>query len=42
VKNLLVRLDDLKAEAATLEEEIERIRTEVPSQSEDQTEEASG
>jgi phosphoribosylformylglycinamidine (FGAM) synthase-like enzyme len=42
VKTLLLRLDDYKAEAATLEEEIERIRAEVPAQQEDPSEETSG
>lgn len=32
VKGLLARLDDLKAEAAALEEEIETLRTEEPPQ----------
>lgn len=32
VKDILARLDDLKAEAAALEEEIEKVRTEEPPQ----------
>jgi len=32
VKAILIRLDELKAEAASLEEEIEQIRTEESSQ----------
>ncbi len=39
VKDLLARLDDLKAEAATLEEEIEQTRAEEPPQDEESTEE---
>ena len=30
VKELLARLDELKAEAAALEEDVEKIRAEVP------------
>jgi hypothetical protein len=32
VREILTRLDDLKAEAATLEEEAEKIRADVPTQ----------
>lgn len=39
VKDMLTRLDELKAEAATLEEEIEKVRTEEPQQEETPTEE---
>ncbi len=39
VKDLLARLDELKAEAAALEEEIEQIRTEEPPQDETPPEE---
>ena len=39
VKAILNRLDELKAEAAALEEEVERIRTEVPAQEPVQSEE---
>jgi hypothetical protein len=34
VKEILVRIDELKAEAATLEEEVEQIKTEEPPQEE--------
>jgi DNA repair ATPase RecN len=39
VKEILTRLDELKAEAASLEEEVEQIRTEDPPQEEGQDEE---
>ena len=39
VKEILQRLDELKAEAAALEEEVEKIRTDEPPQDEPQPEE---
>lgn len=41
VKELLERIDGLKADAAALEEEIEKIRTDEPPQEEAKTEEGS-
>ena len=41
VKTILNRLDELKAEAAALEEEVERIRTEEPAEEAVQSEEKS-
>ena len=41
VKTILNRLDELKAEAAALEEEVEQIRTEEPSEEAVQSEEKS-
>ena len=38
VKGLLARLDEMKAEAAALEEEIETLRTEAPPQEENKAE----
>ncbi len=41
VKEILQRLDELKAEAASLEEEVEKIRTDEPPHDEPKAEEAS-
>ena len=41
VKDMLARLDELKADAAALEEEVERLRVEEPPQEEPQGEEQS-